>query len=43
MTWFMGIDIGSEKSKGVVVKDGELVAEATLPSGYKYVMNSFCW
>ncbi len=36
MTWFMGIDIGSEKSKGVVVKDGKLEAEATLPSGYKY-------
>lgn len=32
----MGIDIGSEAAKGVVTKDGILVAEETLPSGYKY-------
>lgn len=36
MAWFMGIDIGSEASKGVLTENGKSMAEETLPSGYKY-------
>jgi len=33
MAWFMGIDIGSVTSKGVITKDGELLAYHVIPSG----------
>ena len=33
MAWFMGIDIGSVMSKGVVTRDGKLVAHHMLASG----------
>jgi len=36
MTWFMGIDIGSGTSKGVITKDGKLEAYHLLPSGIDY-------
>jgi len=36
MAWFIGIDIGSGTSKGVITKDGELVAYHLLPSGVNY-------
>ncbi len=36
MAWFMGIDIGSGTSKGVITKDGELMAYHLLPSGVNY-------
>lgn len=36
MTWFMGIDIGSRTSKGVITKDGTLLAYHLLPSGVNY-------
>jgi len=36
MAWFMGIDIGSGASKGVIIKDGELLAYHILPSGVNY-------
>ncbi len=36
MTWFMGIDIGSKTSKGVIIKDGKLVAYHLLASGINY-------
>ena len=36
MAWFMGIDIGSETSKGVITKDGKLLAYHLLPSGVNY-------
>jgi predicted CoA-substrate-specific enzyme activase len=36
MTWFMGIDIGSGTSKGVIIKDGELSVYHLLPSGINY-------
>jgi len=36
MAWFMGIDIGSGNSKGVLTKDGELTAYHMLPSGINY-------
>ena len=36
MTWFMGIDIGSGTSKGVIIKDGKLLAYHLLPSGVNY-------
>jgi (R)-2-hydroxyacyl-CoA dehydratese activating ATPase len=38
MTWVMGIDIGSWTSKGVIVKDGKLIANHILPSGINYRM-----
>jgi (R)-2-hydroxyacyl-CoA dehydratese activating ATPase len=38
MTWVMGIDIGSWASKGVIVKDGQLVASHILSSGINYRM-----
>lgn len=36
MAWFMGIDIGSGTSKGVITKDGKLKAYHLLPSGRNY-------
>jgi predicted CoA-substrate-specific enzyme activase len=36
MTWFMGIDIGSAYSKGVIIRDSELVAYHVIPSGANY-------
>ena len=36
MAWFMGIDIGSGNSKGVLTKDGKLSAYHLLPSGVNY-------
>jgi predicted CoA-substrate-specific enzyme activase len=36
MTWFMGIDIGSAYSKGVVTRDLELVASHIIKSGADY-------
>ncbi len=36
MVWFMGVDIGSRTSKGVITKDGKLLAYHLLPSGVNY-------
>jgi len=36
MAWFMGIDIGSGTSKGVITKDGKPKAYHLLPSGVNY-------
>lgn len=36
MAWFMGIDIGSGTSKGVITKDGESIAVEILASGINY-------
>ncbi|MFC2066383.1 acyl-CoA dehydratase activase [Chloroflexota bacterium] len=36
MTWFMGIDIGSGTSKGVIAEGGKVVASHLLPSGIDY-------
>jgi len=36
MAWFMGIDIGSGNSKGVLTRDGEPAACHMLPSGINY-------
>jgi len=36
MDWFMGIDIGSGTSKGVIIKDGKPVAYHLLPSKANY-------
>ncbi|MDP2931330.1 MAG: acyl-CoA dehydratase activase [Chloroflexota bacterium] len=36
MTYFMGIDIGSGTSKGVITRDGKLLAYYLLPSGMDY-------
>jgi predicted CoA-substrate-specific enzyme activase len=36
MIWFMGIDIGSGTSKGVITGDGQLKASHVLPSGIDY-------
>jgi predicted CoA-substrate-specific enzyme activase len=36
MTWFMGIDIGSAYSKGVIIRDSELAAYYVIPSGANY-------
>ena len=36
MAWFMGIDIGSGTSKGVITRDGEILAHHLLPSGVSY-------
>lgn len=38
MAYFMGIDIGSATSKGVITKDGKLLAYHLLPSGVNYVL-----
>jgi predicted CoA-substrate-specific enzyme activase len=36
MAWFMGIDVGSVTSKGVITRDGKLIAYHLLPSGVNY-------
>jgi len=36
MSWFMGIDIGSTYSKGVIIKDFQLVASHIIISGANY-------
>lgn len=36
MAWFMGIDIGSATSKGVITKDNDFFAYHVLPSGTNY-------
>jgi len=36
MAWFMGIDIGSGTSKGVITEDGKLLAYHLFPSGINY-------
>jgi predicted CoA-substrate-specific enzyme activase len=36
MNYFMGIDIGSAYSKGVIIKDSELAAYHVMPSGANY-------
>lgn len=36
MSWFMGIDIGSAYSKGVIIKDFKLVASHVIISGANY-------
>ena len=36
MNWFMGIDIGSAYSKGVIIKDSELAAHYIVLSGANY-------
>jgi len=36
MSWFMGVDIGSAYSKGVITRDLELVASHTIISGANY-------
>ena len=36
MTWFMGVDIGSKTSKGVIIADGKITAFHLLPSGINY-------
>lgn len=36
MAWFMGVDIGSGTSKGIIVENGELLAYHLLPSGVDY-------
>jgi len=36
MAWFMGIDIGSATTKGVITEDGELVTYHLFPSGANY-------
>ena len=36
MAWFMGIDIGSGTSKGVITEDGKPKAHHLLPSGINY-------
>ena len=38
MPWFIGIDIGSANSKGVITRDGELLTYHLLPSGINYRM-----
>jgi predicted CoA-substrate-specific enzyme activase len=40
MVWFMGIDIGSGTSKGVITKDGKLEVYHMLVSGVNYRMTS---
>ena len=40
MAWFMGIDIGSGTSKGVITENGELKASHLLPSGTDYRMTA---
>ena len=37
MTWFMGIDIGSGTSKGVITENGRLSAQHWLPTGFNYL------
>jgi predicted CoA-substrate-specific enzyme activase len=40
MAWFMGIDIGSGISKGVITKNGNLLAHHLLTSGVNYRMTA---
>ena len=40
MPWFMGIDIGSGTSKGVITNDGKLLAYHLLASGVNYRMTA---
>ena len=40
MTWFMGIDIGSRTSKGVITKDGKMEVYHMLASGVNYRISS---
>jgi len=40
MAWFLGIDIGSGTSKGIITKDGELEVYHMLDSGVNYRMTS---
>jgi predicted CoA-substrate-specific enzyme activase len=40
MAWFMGIDIGSGTSKGVITKDGKLEVYHLLASGVNYRMTA---
>jgi predicted CoA-substrate-specific enzyme activase len=40
MAWFMGIDIGSGTSKGVITGDGKPLAQHRLPSGVNYGMTA---
>lgn len=37
MAWFMGVDIGSGTSKGVITENGKLLAYHLLPSGANYM------
>jgi predicted CoA-substrate-specific enzyme activase len=36
MNWFMGIDIGSAYSKGVIINDSQIAAYCIVPSGANY-------
>jgi (R)-2-hydroxyacyl-CoA dehydratese activating ATPase len=36
MAWFMGIDIGSGTSKGIIIRDGEIISSAIFASGVNY-------
>lgn len=36
MTWFMGIDIGSAYSKGVIISNGKVASFSVMPSGANY-------
>lgn len=36
MTYYLGIDIGSSTSKGIITRDGDTVARHLLPSGVDY-------
>jgi predicted CoA-substrate-specific enzyme activase len=36
MTWYMGIDIGSAYSKGVIIRNGEVASFSIIPSGANY-------
>jgi len=40
MTWFMGIDIGSAYSKGVIIKESALAAYHVIPSGANYQLSA---
>ena len=36
MPYYMGIDIGTSTSKGVIIQDGRTVADFLIPSGINY-------
>ena len=36
MSWYLGIDIGSSTSKGVIVNDSQVVASEIMASGFNY-------
>jgi (R)-2-hydroxyacyl-CoA dehydratese activating ATPase len=40
MSWFMGIDIGSGSSKGVITGDGQIRAYHLVPSGVNYRLSA---